>query len=240
MLSSPVLFLASLLWLIPGILIAIPVHSMAHALVAEPLGDPGPRNRGYLSLREPRRYFSTYGTLMFVWFRAGWPEEPPVNEHRFNTGWAKAAYALAGPAANLLVGVAFGLLTRLLELRGGIPYAEGIIPQPLILATTLCWAIAFANLAAYAFNLLPIPGLDGWRVVEAIFLPLNRRWFYEMAMRRYQIVQIAIVILFVASFIGIGILGWVMSPFYEPVSILLFGTCRPYPFLAPCLPLASF
>jgi hypothetical protein len=61
-----------------------------------------------------------------------------------------------------------------------------------------------------------------------------------MAMRRYQIVQIAIVILFVASFIGIGILGWVMSPFYEPVSILLFGTCRPYPFLAPCLPLASF
>jgi Zn-dependent protease len=213
---------------------------MAHAFVAAPHGDPGPRNRGFMSLREPRRYFSTYGTLMFLWFRAGWPEDPPVNEYRLTTAWKKVGYALAGPVANLAVGAAFGLVTRLLLLRGGRVFPIGFVADPLTLATTLCYAIAFANLAAWAFNMLPIPGLDGWRVVEAIFLPLNRRWFYEVAMRRIQIVQIAVVVLFIAGFIGIGILGWVMSPFYEPVSILIYGGCASYPFLTPCLPLAGF
>lgn len=236
--GDPFPYLISAVWLIPGIAVAVPVHAMAHTLAASALGDPGPRNRGFLSLREPRLYFTTYGTLMFLFWRTGWPQHPPVNEHRLRGNGGKLGYALAGPAGNLVVAAVFATIIRLWT-GGSFAYPIGFLPDWRVLLATLLYVLFFANLSAFAFNLLPIPGLDGWRVLEALFLRSNPRFFYDVAIRQQTIVGYLLIGLFLASFI-VPVLGWVMAPFYEPASILLLGRCTGYPALTPCLPLGGF
>src|SRR5437588_262064 len=76
----------------------------------------------------------------------------------------------------------------------------------------LVYAIFFFNLAMFAFNLLPIPGLDGWRVLEALFRTVRPKLFFDASVRRREVWAICAVVLFLSYFIGLNLLGWVMSP----------------------------
>ena len=102
--------------------------------------------------------------------------------------------------------------------------------------------IVFLNLSIYAFQLLPIPGLDGWNVIEAIFRNRNPRFFYEVNSRRQQIWIGAIVVIFLFQlFQGANLLQVLMTPFYEPASLISLGGCigygiRGFNGLTPCLP----
>jgi Zn-dependent protease len=138
------------------------------------------------------------------------------------------------------VAIPFGIAARLLvaTLPGEFSLRTFIQPPAWDLFYLL-YAIYFFNLAMFAFNLLPIPGLDGWRVLEAIFRTRNARFFFEANMRRREVWGIAFVVVLLASFVGLNVLGWVMSPFFHPASALIFGTCVAYPGLSPCLPLGG-
>jgi Zn-dependent protease len=232
-------YLLTLLWIIPGLAVAIPVHAMSHTLAAQALGDPGPRNRGFLSLREPRLYFTLYGTLMFVFWKTGWSQHPPVNEYRLRSPGAKVAYAVSGPAGNLVVAAVFALILRF-AFTGALFTTAGLAVS--VFLANLVFILFFANLSAFAFNLLPIPGLDGWRVLEALFLRARPRFFYDVAIRQQTIVGYLLIALFVSQFIPIlsAAFGWLMAPFYEPFSILLLGRCVGFAALVPCLPSAGF
>ena len=104
------------------------------------------------------------------------------------------------------------------------------------------YAIVFLNLSIFAFQLLPIPGLDGWDVIETLFRNRNPRFFYNVSARRQQIWIGLIVILFLFQiFQRANLLALVMSPLYTPASLISLGLCQGYgiPGLAglhPCLP----
>jgi Zn-dependent protease len=234
--SNPFGFIASAFFLIPGVAIAIPAHELAHGLAAYWMGDRAVRNRGFLSLRDPARFFTVYGLAMMLFWKVGWGERIPVNEYRQESLAQKLIYALAGPAANLLLAVVFGLATR--------PLLVYVDPTTLVLPAlgylaTILYAAYFANLAIFAFNLLPVPGFDGWRIVEALFRRSYPRFFTDVGFRQLQIQQVLILGLFIAQFFAGNLLNVALVPFYAPAATLILGGCSGYYGLAPCLPSAG-
>jgi Zn-dependent protease len=233
-------FVIGALALVPALLIAIPVHEMGHAAAAYLLGDRSVRYFGYFTL-DPRRYLDPFGVLAVFIALVGWGRRVPVQPNRISATGQKVLFELGGPAASLAVALVFGFAWRVLDARGlgGIDFPA----SPAILGLFV-YAIFFLNLSLFAFQLLPIPGLDGWNIVEALFRSRNPRFFFQVSVRRRE-VWAGLVVLLVAFqlFQGANLLGVVMTPFYEPPSLISTGTCHGYAIpglfgLRPCLGLA--
>jgi Zn-dependent protease len=228
LIGDPYVFLLTTVFLIPAACIAIPAHELGHALVAQLQGDPTARNRGFFKL-DPRPYFNVYGLLAIILARVGWGEPVPINEYRLRGVGGRLAYAFGGPAANLILAVVFGILLRIIFPIA--PFLPSTLHQPSALSflTFVVYATFFLNLSVMAFNLLPIPGLDGWRVLEALFRSRNPRFFFDVWSRRQTIWALCAIVLFISSFLGINLLNVVLLPFYAPPATLIFGQCIGYP-----------
>jgi Zn-dependent protease len=232
-----VAFVLAALLLVPALLVAIPVHEMGHAAAAYFQGDRSVRYFGYFTL-DPRRFLDPLGVIAVFIALVGWGKRVPVQPNRISTVRQRLVHELGGPAANLLVAIALGAVWRGLG-------AIGLASTPTLSAGLIGFAlfvIVFLNLSIFAFQLLPIPGLDGWDVVETLFRSRNPRFFFNVSVRRREIWIGAILIIFLFQiFQGRNLLALVMSPFYTPASLISLGQCRGYaiPGLAglwPCLP----
>ncbi len=228
-------FLVSAVMLVPALLIAIPLHEMGHAAAAYFLGDRSVRYFGYFTWN-PRRFLDPLGVIAVFIALVGWGRKVPVQPNRISTMGQKVLYELGGPAANLVAGLVLGVILRVLFATG----AEPSIGSPMGVLTYLLYAVWFLNLSIFAFQLLPIPGLDGWEIVEALFRGRNPRFFYNVAARRREIWIGAIVVIFIGSVFRVPVLSLVMSPLYTPASLISVGTCDGYGVpgfnaLAPCL-----
>lgn len=232
-------FIVSTLFLIPAIALAIPVHELAHSYAALWQGDRTPRSQGYMRWTWSA-FFDPYGVAAALIGRVGWGVMAPVNEYKLRGTGGRLMWALAGPVANLVLAIPFGIALRLMvpSVAGTFTFRTFVQP-PVNDLFYLVLALYFFNLAMFAFNLLPIPGLDGWRVLEALFRSRNPRFFFEAGARRREVWGVAVVVVLIASFVGLDVLGWVMSPFYHPASSLIFGGCLGYPGRTPCLPLGG-
>ncbi|HEY1420334.1 MAG TPA: site-2 protease family protein [Candidatus Dormibacteraeota bacterium] len=230
-------FILSALLLVPALLIAIPVHEMGHAAAAYFLGDRSVRYFGYFK-PDPRRFLDPLGVIAVFIALVGWGRKVSIQPNRISSTGQKVVYELGGPAASLVVAIGLGLLLRLL-LRIGLPLSYDLSPG--ILGAAL-FVIVFLNLSMFAFQLLPIPGLDGWNIIEAIFRGGNARFFYNVSVRRREIVVGIVVVIFVFQLLfGRSLLALVMTPFYFPASLISLGTCAGYgipgfAFLLPCPP----
>ena len=229
------IFLVAALMLVPALLIAIPVHEMGHAAAAYLLGDRSVRYFGYFTWN-PRRFLDPLGVIAVFIALVGWGKKVPVQPNRIRTTGQKALYELGGPAANLLVALVVGTVLRVLRSAGAVPS----ISSPLDIVTYLLFAIWFLNVSVLAFQLLPIPGLDGWDIIEALFRSRNPRFFFNVSTRRREIWIGAIVVIFIGSVFRVPVLSVVMSPFYTPASLISLGICTGYGVpnfngLAPCL-----
>jgi Zn-dependent protease len=176
--------------LLPAVLIAVTVHEYAHALVADRLGDPTARQLGRLSLN-PLVHLDVLGTLFFVLFGFGWARPVPVNPRNFaDPRQGMLQVALAGPLANVTVAFAVGLLIR----------APGIIDG---LWLALASMLVRINIVLAIFNLIPIPPLDGSRILASL-LPLDRAQAYA----RIQPYGTVLLLLLLYT----GVVGQVISP----------------------------
>src|SRR5579864_8438220 len=102
-----------------AVIVAATVHEFAHAVVADRLGDPTPRNLGRLSLN-PLVHLDLLGTLFFVIFGFGWAKPVPVNPRHFaDPRRGMLQVALAGPLANVTVAFALGALAKMPDLPWG-------------------------------------------------------------------------------------------------------------------------
>jgi Zn-dependent protease len=175
-------------WLITGLTYLIPlvlsltVHEFAHAWSAYRLGDDTAARMGRLTLN-PLAHIDPIGTILLPLLRVpfGWAKPVPVNPTRFrrdvSMGTGMMITAAAGPASNIVLAVvctvAFALLSRLapgaLEAGGGGPAA-------------LLMMLIRMNVALAVFNLLPIPPLDGSRIVDG-FMPIRLRPQWEAVTR---------------------------------------------------------
>src|SRR4030081_3519873 len=215
-----VAFLLSALLLVPALLIAIPVHEMGHAAAAYLLGDRSVRYFGYFRL-DPRRFLDPLGVIAVFVALVGWGRRVPVQPNRISTTTQHLIHELGGPAANLIVAVVLGFVLRILARTGMAPSLD-LSPGLIGMAV---YAIVFLNLSIFAFQLLPIPGLDGWEIIETIFRPRNPRFFFNASVRRREIWAGAVAVLIVGSLLGVPVLSYVMEPFFKPASLISVGQC---------------
>lgn len=189
------------------VLVVLPVHEMAHGYVAYRLGDPTAQNMGRLT-PNPLAHLDPIGTLMIFLLGFGYAKAVPVNPYNFrNPKTGMALTALAGPVSNLLMAVLAVGLYRLLSFFITSAYVNSILYWMLILV------FASVNVGLAVFNLLPIPPLDGYRILSVI---LPDRWIYLIGRyENYLIILVMFLIFtgvlstpisFVANFIFRGIL----------------------------------
>jgi Zn-dependent protease len=235
--SNFVAFLLHALLLVPALLIAIPVHEMGHAAAAYILGDRSVRYFGYFS-PNPRRFLDPLGVIAVFVALVGWGRRVPVQPNRISTTGQRVIHELGGPGANLILAVVLGFVLQAL-VRFGLPASYDL---SLGLLGAALYVIVFLNLSIFAFQLLPVPGLDGWNIVEAIFRNRNPRFFYQVNTRRQQIWIGCIVVIFLFQiFQGANLLNLVMTPFFWPASLISLGGCGGYAIpgfigLHPCPP----
>ena len=165
----------------------------------------------------------------------------PVNEYRLAGAGRKLGYALGGPAANLLVAIVFGIVLRVLVGLGALVDVTTFRQPPIDLVAAVCFAIFFLNLSTFAFQLLPVPGLDGWRVVEALFRDRNPRFFFNVSSNLQTIWLILFLAVFLAPLVlRVSVLNLAVAIFFQPASTAILGTCGQYVVLQPCLASVRF
>lgn len=198
-----------LLVVLPIGLMAVTIHEVSHGYVAYRLGDPTAHDAGRLTLN-PIAHIDPIGAIMIVLIGFGWARPVPVDPRYFRRpGRDMMWVALAGPASNVLFAVVFALLLK----------ATFHLPQTY--AETLFGFFRFGimiNVVLAAFNLIPIPPLDGSRVM-AYLLPLHASRRYQ-ELERYGLIPIAVV-LFVLPWVTSGridivrtVARWALTLFY--------------------------
>ncbi len=162
------------------LLAAVTIHEVSHGVVAYKLGDPTAKQAGRLTLN-PLRHLDLFGTLAFVITQAiGWAKPVPVNPLNFKNPRRDMMWvALAGPISNLLLAVVFSLCLKfapyLLYFLGFLgPKAVLFFGRPLILMFALGIQL---NIGLAVFNLIPIPPLDGGRILAGL-LPRDLAYQY--------------------------------------------------------------
>lgn len=167
-----------LLYTAPATLIAITAHEFSHGLVSYWLGDPTPKKDGRLSLN-PLHHLDLIGTICLLVFRFGWAKPVMVNpQHYKRPKQGMALTALAGPLMNFLLAFLFlGAYVGLYRLGQG--QTEGVLGY----LTLLAQYTAIMNIGLGVFNLIPLPPLDGSKVLGAV-LP-QRIYFQIMRYERY-------------------------------------------------------
>lgn len=156
------------------VILSIIFHEVAHGWVADWLGDPTARYAGRLTLN-PIPHIDMVGSIIVPGlallsgspFLLGWAKPVPVNPYNLRWGtWGEALTAFAGPATNILIAVAAGLLVRF----GVLPASEAVV--------SLIFILIIANISLAILNLLPIPPLDGSKIVAAL-LPSGLYYKYR-------------------------------------------------------------
>ncbi len=160
--------LASILIALPIILLSLTVHEYAHAAVANALGDPTARWQGRLTLN-PIAHLDVFGTLTLILTqRFGWAKPVPINPAYFKD-WRRGMMlvGVAGPLANLALAFLLGLPLRL------------GIPMPYTLGRLVVSGLII-NLGLAAFNLIPIPPLDGSRLLLGVLRGRNLYVYHQI------------------------------------------------------------
>ena len=185
-----------------GIAVAISVHEFGHAYVAHLLGDDTAKMSGRMTL-DPVKHVDPIGLVMLIIARIGWAKPVPINPNNFkNYKIGNLIVSLAGPLFNVITAIISINLMRFANLEA----------LQLILAGIFNYCIGFA-----AFNLLPIPPLDGWGVIST-FIPLK---YYDIAYK-YESMSTIIFLIVIITDIHVIILNPIMNVLLSIVNIFTF------------------
>lgn len=193
---------ADMIFRIPALLIALTIHEYAHARIAVYLGDPTPRFMGRLTLN-PIAHLDAIGLIMLWLFRFGWAKPVPVNPNNFKNGRKAMLWvSFAGPAANILVAFSVAMLHGfLVTLHLLTPFWANI------LSLTYIYNLIFA-----IFNLVPIPPLDGSKVLMSL-LPGRQAYALQSIEPYGPFILIALVY--------VGIIGTLTYPIERGLDIII-------------------
>lgn len=183
---DPIALIAGLFASVFVVFCTMPVHECAHAFVANKLGDGTARLSGRMTLN-PMKHIDPIGALMIILVGFGYAKPVPVNPRNFkNPKAGMALTALAGPVSNLLMAAIFILLKNIV----------GLLPAANVLATALYLFFTYAaiiNIGLAVFNLIPIPPLDGSRVLQLL---IPSKYYYKFLQYERYIVLIVFALLF--------------------------------------------
>ena len=197
----------------PVILLSLTVHEYFHGWTANKLGDPTAKMRGRLTLN-PIAHLDILGTILMFMVGFGWAKPVPIDPRNFKDPKKDTILvAIAGPLSNLAMALAAGLALRYMipKMVSGEISSEGIYSViAIILILTLVYGIALA-----VFNMIPIPPLDGSRVLYGI-LPDR----YAYAYSRFE--PYGVFLLFALFIFGGGIFKYLLVPL-SYLSVMLSG-----------------
>jgi len=182
----------SMIFFLLVIIISAIIHEYSHGWVADRLGDPTARYAGRLTLN-PIAHVDIWGTIVLpviLFFGTGflfaYAKPVPFNPYNLkNQKWGPAAVAVAGPLSNLILAFVFGMLIRFLPITS--QFTANMVG--------LFSIIVFANVLLAVFNLVPIPPLDGSKVLYAV-LP-DSMWKLKQTLEQYGIF---ILLIFIFAF----------------------------------------
>lgn len=212
--------LQQIVMFILALVISISIHEFAHAWSAYELGDPTARNQGRLTLN-PIVHFDPLGALMIVFMSIagwgiGWGKPVPVNPYnmRTNPRVGMGLASAAGPFSNLVLAALFAIPLRL-----GLNLPSVVF--------SLFWVMIVTNVSLALFNLIPLPPLDGFGVVQGILGTFRTRWAYEWGSRLDKLIPFGPVLLMgllsLGWFTGFSPLSWILGPPRDAILGLLLG-----------------
>ena len=206
--------LYSLLISAPGVLIAITFHEFAHAFVADRLGDDTARREGRLSLN-PLDHLDPIGTVLLLFAGFGWGKPVHVNPRNYTRKMSmekgEALVSIAGPVMNFILAIIFAIVyygvIKLASLSFLNSEMGGIVLD-------LIGATVSINIGLGLFNLIPLPPLDGSKVIMP-FLPYKAKSFFINNEQIFYIVFVVLWITNLTSYIitpGINLVtGWISN-----------------------------
>lgn len=201
-------FMQQLIIQAPPLLFALTVHELAHGYVAWRLGDPTAKNAGRLTLN-PLKHLDPLGVLAFIIMKIGWAKPVPVDPRYFrNPQRDMLLVALAGPGSNILLAIASALLAHLLVALPVLPF---FILQPLV---GMLAASVWINIMLAVFNCIPIPPLDGSKVLMSLLPPAAARGFAHLEPFGF---------LLLLGLFYTGVIGWIIMPIIRFSNSLLLG-----------------
>lgn len=188
------------------LVMSVVVHEVAHAYTAEFLGDPTARLEGRITLN-PLKHLDMIGSILVPTFTFmtggvifGWAKPVPFNPYNLkNRKWGEALVALAGPFSNLFLAVFFSFIIRYQIILG--------LPASFLDISIL---IIFTNISLAVFNLIPIPPLDGSKILFSL-LPL-RFEYVRMWVEKYSLILVVVLLFFLWQFI-VPIIPWLFRLF---------------------------
>lgn len=191
---------------LPGVLIALTFHEFAHAWTAVKLGDDTPKYQGRLNLN-PISHIDPVGFLFLIIAGFGWGKPVEINPRNFNGKYslskAEAIVAAAGPIMNFILAFVFLIIYYLIYRTTDLTIANLQNIWQIVL-----YYIVMINIGLGVFNLIPIPPLDGSKILMH-FLPYNgKEWFA----RNEQYLYIAFTVLWIT-----GLSSVIISPIFSAV-----------------------
>ncbi len=215
--------LVALLLTLPGVIVAITFHEFAHAFVADKLGDDTPRRQGRLNLN-PLSHIDPVGFFMLIFVHFGWGKPVEINPTNFNRKRSMSAQealvALAGPVMNLIIAI---VLTIVLFAINAFAPRMVLSTAGMLIVLAIQMAIS-VNIGLGVFNLIPLPPLDGSKILMH-FLPYNAKTWFENNMQIFYLLFIALWVTNLISYIISPVINVVSGGIYSMVSAL-FGIFR--------------
>ena len=216
-LSNPAELL-NLLLTVPGVLIAITFHEYAHAFAADKLGDDTPRRQGRLTLN-PFAHLDPIGSIMLLFAGFGWGKPVEVSPRNYTRKISMSAgdaiVSIAGPAMNIILAILFTIIYCAI-LRFAPMFAIG--SQIGIITMTIIEMTIAINIGLGIFNLIPLPPLDGSKVLRH-FLPYNAQAWMD----QYQYVfYMLFIILWISGLAG-DIISPIINAVYSGITSLIGG-----------------
>lgn len=195
------------IWIL-AIIVGITVHEFAHAWAAYSFGDPTAKNMGRLSLN-PLVHLDPFGFILLLLAGFGYGRPVPVNPYNFrNQKWGNIIVSAAGPFSNLVQIVIFGLALNFLIFLG-----------PNNLLVNFLVALIYINVVLMVFNILPIPPLDGSKILMTI-LPASADNFKLWLTKNGPFVLLGLIIL--DRVLNIGIFAGIFN-FFINLIFRIFG-----------------
>lgn len=168
---NPIQFVITIAVIIVPLFLSITFHEWAHGYAAYKFGDPTPKLMGRLTLN-PFAHLDPVGTLMLFIIGIGWAKPVMLDPRNYPGKTQQMLVALAGPASNFLLAIVFAFI--LVALQVANPNLSSEVYKSLVMSLTIIIRI---NLILGIFNMLPIPPLDGSRVIAWI-LPEKLEYLY--------------------------------------------------------------
>ncbi|NTU70140.1 site-2 protease family protein [bacterium] len=190
--------------LIFALIFAITLHEFAHAAATTYLGDSTAKFSGRLSLN-PLKHLDPLGTLFLFIAGFGWGRPVPFDPHFVKHGrWGIALIGLSGPATNFLVAFFLGAFLK-----------TGLIHSPF---TDIFLITIFVNILLGVFNLIPVPPLDGSKLLAAV-LPENKQYIIQEFEQKGPLVLFGIIM--IDNILNLGILSSIIGPIFNFVARLV-------------------